>query len=193
MAESLIEGGVKIEGINFWVHGTRAARAPFRRIGEGLTPYPFVLVYPQDAHERLLIESLGALGVRVERRTVLTRLDPHADGVRAALTLPDGTEEVCDAPYLAGCDGASSAVRELLGIGFPGGTYSGAYYVADVEASGPATDGEIHIDLEEADFGLLFPLRGKGRVRLVGLVREPDDRDPGGSPSTTSREGRSAP
>src|SRR5687767_15096141 len=89
MAESLIEGGVKIEGLNFWVHGTRAARAPFRRIGEGLTPYPFVLVYPQDAHERLLIESLGALGVRVERGTVLTRLDPHAHGVRAGLVLPD--------------------------------------------------------------------------------------------------------
>ena len=39
--------------------GTKAARIPFQRIGEGLTPYPFALVFPQDAHERLLIEQLA--------------------------------------------------------------------------------------------------------------------------------------
>jgi hypothetical protein len=36
-----------------------------------LTPYPFLHIFPQDQHERLLIERLGALGVAVERRTEL--------------------------------------------------------------------------------------------------------------------------
>ena len=53
------------------------------------------------------------------------------------LKRPDGSEEICEAAYLAGCDGARSTVREALGIGFPGGTYEGLFYVADVEASGP--------------------------------------------------------
>ena len=44
--------------------------------------------------------------------------------------------------------------------GFPGGTYAGLFYVADVEAAGPATDSELHVDLEEADFLLVFPLKG---------------------------------
>ena len=43
----------------------------------------------------------------------------------------------CDAAYIAGCDGAHSRVREVLGIGFPGGTYEQLFYVADVEARGP--------------------------------------------------------
>ena len=136
-----------------------------------MTPFPFALVFPQDAHERLLIERLDALGVKVERRTELVRFEQHADGVRATLKRPDGAEEICEAAYLAGCDGARSTVREALAIGFPGGTYSGLFYVADVEATGPATNGEMHVDLDEADFLAVFPLKGKGRVRLVGTVR----------------------
>ena len=77
-------------------------------------------------------------------------------------------------------DGASSTVREQLAIGFPGGTYTGLFYVADVEAAGPATDGELHVDLEEADFVLVFPLKKEGRVRLVG--------SPGRRPATLGRD-----
>ena len=84
----------------------------------------------------------------------------------------DGSEEICTAAYLAGCDGAHSTVREALAIGFPGGTYEGLFYVADVEASGPATNLEIHVDLDMADLLLVFPMKGTGCVRLVGSVRE---------------------
>src|SRR5262249_22882315 len=154
LADSVIAGGVKIAGLNFWVRGAKAASAPLQRIGEGLTPYPFVLVYPQDAHERLLIEQLHALGVDAERRTELIRFEQSAGRVRATLKLPGGAEEACEAAYLAGCDGASSTVRAQLAIDFPGGTYAGLFYVADVEAAGPATDGELHADLEDADFVL---------------------------------------
>src|SRR2546423_522049 len=119
--ESVVAGGVKIESLNLWVKGRRAARVPLQRTGEGLTPYAFALVFPQDAHERLLIERLSALGVRVERQTELLRFTQHGTGVTATLRRPDGSEEVCEAAYLAGCDGASSTVRTQLGVGFPGG------------------------------------------------------------------------
>jgi 2-polyprenyl-6-methoxyphenol hydroxylase-like FAD-dependent oxidoreductase len=181
IADSLITGGVKIAGVNFWVKGAKAARVPFQRIGEGLSPYPFVLVYPQDAHERLLIEHLDGLGVKVERDMELTHFDQHGARVRATLKRANGTGELCEAAYLAGCDGASSIVREQLNIGFPGGTYAGLFYVADVEAAaGPVTDGELHVDIEDADFVLVFPLKGKGRLRLVGTVREVPNSGQGG-------------
>jgi 2-polyprenyl-6-methoxyphenol hydroxylase-like FAD-dependent oxidoreductase len=92
--------------------------------------------------------------------------------IRAALKLADGSEELCEAAYLAACDGASSTAREQLRIGFPGGTYSGLFYVADVEVHGPPPNGELHADIEEADFALVFPLKERGSVRLVGTVRE---------------------
>jgi 2-polyprenyl-6-methoxyphenol hydroxylase-like FAD-dependent oxidoreductase len=116
----------------------------------------------------LLIERLGRLSVNVERPTELLRFDQNGQRVRAVLKRPDGSEETCEAAYLAGCDGARSMVREALGIGFPGGTYSGLFYVADVEAAGPAANDEIHVDLERADFLAVFPLSDTGHLRLVG-------------------------
>src|SRR4030095_2825403 len=91
IVDSLITGGVKIAGVNFWVKGAKAARVPFQRIGEGLSPYPFVLVFPQDAHERLLIEQLDLLGVKGERDMELTRFDQHGAGGRATLKRANGT------------------------------------------------------------------------------------------------------
>jgi 2-polyprenyl-6-methoxyphenol hydroxylase-like FAD-dependent oxidoreductase len=174
IADLVIDGGVQVAALNFWVQGSRAARVPLRQIGEGLSPYPFALIYPQDAHERLLISQLEQLGVTVERQTELIRMSQDDAGVSVTLRLPNGAEESKRVDYLAGCDGASSTVREQLGIGFPGGTYSGVFYVADADAAGPAVDRELHVDLEDADFVLLFPMKEQGRVRLVGTVRESD-------------------
>ncbi|HEX9937396.1 MAG TPA: FAD-dependent monooxygenase, partial [Longimicrobium sp.] len=65
------------------------------------------------------------------------------------------------------------------GTGFPGGTYDALFYVADVDAEGPAADGEIHVDLDEADFMAVFPLKGAGRVRLIGSVMHAEGAEPG--------------
>ena len=178
LADAVVEAGVKVPGVNLWTRGARAARVSLRNIGEGLSPFPYALTYPQDAHERLLIERLDALGVKVERRTELVRFEQRPESVRAVLKRPDGSEEVCEAAYLAGCDGARSTVRETLRTGFPGGTYSGLFYVADVNAAGPAADGEIHVDFEEADFLAAFPLKGAGRLRLVGPIQPDPNREP---------------
>src|SRR5262249_16236112 len=141
------------------------------------SPFPYALTYPQDAHERLLIDRLDSLGVTVERRTELVRFDQSPERVRAVLKRPDGSEEICEAAYLAGCDGARSTVRDALAAAFPGGTYSGLFYVADVDAAGPAANGEIHVDLEEADFLAVFPLKGTGRLRLIGPVSWEPERE----------------
>jgi 2-polyprenyl-6-methoxyphenol hydroxylase-like FAD-dependent oxidoreductase len=170
LTDALLEQGHRVPGINLWVRGQRATRVPFETIAEGLTPYgPFI--FPQDQHERLLIERLAAVGVTVERKTELISFSEGVDSVTAALRGPDGREESCEATYLAGCDGARSVVRPGIAADFPGGTYEQLFYVADVEAAGPALDGELHVDLEEADFLAVFPLKGHGRARLVGTVR----------------------
>src|SRR6516225_882848 len=177
LASAVVDAGVKVAAANLWVGGARAARLPLGRMGQGLSPFPHALTYPQDAHEHLLIERLDALGVKVERRTELVRFHQHPEKVRAILKRPDGTEEICEAAYLAGCDGAHSTVREVLATGFPGGTYSGLFYVADVDAAGPAADGDIHVDFEEADFLAVFPLKGTGRLRLIGPVSWEPERE----------------
>ena len=172
LADAVVARGHRVLAGNFWVGGERKARIPFNDMGKGLTPYPFLHIFPQDEHEKLLVAKLQTLGVSVERKTELLSFTETTDGVVARLRGPDGNEEDCEAIYLAGCDGARSKVRETIGTGFPGGTYQHIFYVADVEANGPAINGELHIDLDRADFVAIFPLAGQGHARLIGTVRD---------------------
>jgi 2-polyprenyl-6-methoxyphenol hydroxylase-like FAD-dependent oxidoreductase len=172
LADAVVAEGHRVPAVNLWVRGEAKARLPFETIGSGMTPYPFLKIFPQDQHERLLIERLQALGVTVERQTELIGFTEKENGVMARLRGPDGREVDCAAAYIAGCDGARSIVRETIGTGFPGGTYRQIFYVADVEAAGPALNGELHIDLDDADFLGVFPLAGQGRARLIGTVRD---------------------
>jgi 2-polyprenyl-6-methoxyphenol hydroxylase-like FAD-dependent oxidoreductase len=172
LAEAVVDRALKFAAANLWARGRKAARVVLGPMGQGLSPFPYMLIFPQDQHERLLIERLADAGVQVERRTEFLGFEDNGGRVLARLRRPDGTEEACEAAYLAGCDGARSTVRELLGAGFPGGTYSHLFYVADVEASGPVMDGELHVALDESDFLAVFPLKGSGRARHIGTVRQ---------------------
>jgi len=172
LADEVVARGHLVPAINLWVKGERAARVPFETIGEGVTAYPFLKIFPQDQHEQLLIERLAAIGVAVERQTELVSFVDGPAGVTAQLRKADGAEETCEADYIAGCDGARSTVRTAIGAGFPGGTYRQVFYVADVEAAGASVDGELHVDLDQADFLAVFPLAGEGRARLIGTVRD---------------------
>lgn len=172
LADIIVERGHKVPAVNLWARGEHAARLGFESIGQDLTPFPFLEIFPQDQHERLLIERLQSLGVSVERRTELADFSDTGEHISVRLRTADGREESCATRYLAGCDGARSRVREILGPGFPGGTYRQLFYVADIEGDGPAVNGELNVDLDEADFLAVFPLAGAGRARLIGTVRD---------------------
>ena len=80
-----------------------------------------------------------------------------------------GREEVCDAGYIIGCDGAHSVVRHELQLDFPGGSYGQLFYVADVRVAG-GTISELRASLGTDDFALMFPVRRSGMQRLIGIV-----------------------
>src|ERR1700719_2956232 len=172
LADAIVDRGRNVAAANLWVSGKKVARAVFGDMGAGLSPFPYALIYPQDEHERLLIAHLADAGVHVERQTGLLGFENAADGVLARLKRPDGSQETCEAAYIAGCDGAHSTVREKLQIGFPGGIYNHLFYVADVEASGATMNGELHVALDTTDFLAVFPLKDRSRAQLIGTVRE---------------------
>ena len=95
LADAVVERGHKVAGVNLWVKGAPVARLPFETIGADLTPYSFLQIFPQDQHERLLIERLKAFGFEVERRTELTGFVDDGTRVSARLRGPDGREEAC--------------------------------------------------------------------------------------------------
>lgn len=172
VSESVVAAGKKNPAVNLWVKGEKRARLQFSQVGQNLTPYPFVLIYPQDKHEQTLIAKLAELGVTVERETEFLDFKENNDSITARLRMPDGSITTCEAAYLAGCDGARSPVRHQIGTTFEGGTYSQIFYVADVETSGPNANGEAHICIETTDFVAVLAYGDNGQCRLIGHVRE---------------------
>ncbi len=171
-----IERGIEFKAANLWLRGRRVGGVSFGEIGVPISPYPYALIFPQDLHEQMLVEQLESLGVHVERATELISFAQAENEVRVEIKKKSGEKEVCRVAYLAGCDGARSTVRETLGVGFPGGTYAETYYVADIVGSGPVINGQLHAALDDADFLAIFPMKGEGRARLVGTVRQRADR-----------------
>lgn len=151
--------------------GPEIRRIVPKSTGEDLTPYARLQIFPQDEHESLLIGRLAAMGVTVERNVELLDYRDEGDQVVARLSTPAGEEEWRGA-YLMGADGARSSVRRLMGVDFPGSTYAQVFYVADVEGTGPAMDGELHADIDWTDPLGVFPLNRHGRARLIGTVAD---------------------
>jgi 2-polyprenyl-6-methoxyphenol hydroxylase-like FAD-dependent oxidoreductase len=177
-ADEVIKRGKTVNTVSLWAGGKKRGRSiAFGELGQGLTPFPFALIFPQDEHERLLVDRLSHEGIHIERETELLDFQDTGTHVLARLKRPDSSLEMCRAAYLAGCDGSHSRVRDVLGIGFPGGTYEYLFYVADVEARGVAINGEGHVALDTADFLIVFPLKQHGRVRLVGTIRREPERE----------------
>lgn len=170
--KAVIADGHPNPRLNLWVRGKRRARLSLGDAGAGLTAYPYVLIHPQDRHERVLEQRLAAMGVQVERRCELLGFEQDENGVQAQLRQHDGAQEDVEAAFIVGCDGARSTVRQVLGTGFPGGTYLQTFYVADAEVEGPTVNGEAHVALDTSDLAVMFSYGPPGLVRLIGTVRE---------------------
>ena len=153
-----------------WAEGGRAARVPLGDIGRGLSPYPFLLILGQDDNERLLGEALRTHGIDVHWSTELVDLSQAEEHVSATLKRADGSTVKVEAGWVAGCDGAHSAVRSLSKIDFQGAPYEHVFFVADTTATGSMAPGELNVYLWRDGFHLFFPMRGSDHWRVVGIV-----------------------
>lgn len=170
IADRALELGMKATGATMWAAGRRAARVPLGDIGRGLSPYPFLLILGQDDNERLLGEALRRHGGEVRWSTELVALHQSDDAALATLRQPDGSTRRVRAAWVAGCDGARSTVRSLSGIPFIGSPYDHVFFVADTTAAGPMTPGQLNVYLWRGGFHLFFPMRGRDRWRVVGIL-----------------------
>ena len=132
-------------------------------VGEGIdSAFPFPLLLPQSRTEALLTERLTALGVAIERNVELVGLAHDAAGVTATLRHADGKSESIRTHYLAGCDGARSAVRQLLEIPFEGYTEPQTFLLADVRIDGGDLDHRsIYLWWHNGGTVAMFPFGGE--------------------------------
>jgi 2-polyprenyl-6-methoxyphenol hydroxylase-like FAD-dependent oxidoreductase len=176
--ESFVAAGHKVDAANIVADKTVVARI---KISDVDSAYPYALMLPQSDTERLLEEHLGHLGVNIERQTEMSRFEQDERGVTAVLRHADGKEEVVEADWLIGCDGAHSAVRHGLGLSFLGDTLQSDWILADLHLSGyplPAT--EIVTYWHEDGVLVIFPMSAT-RFRIIadiGLSKEGAPVDP---------------
>ncbi len=170
IAEQALKQDAPATGANMWAKGKRAARVPLGEIGRDLSPYPFLLILGQDENERLLGESLRRWGLEVQWNTELVALAQGAEHVAAMLKQADGSTREIKANWVAGCDGARSAVRTLNEVPFLGVPYEHVFFVADTTVTGPMVSGELNIYLWRDGFHLFFPMRGADHWRVVGIL-----------------------
>ncbi|RJQ78221.1 rifampin monooxygenase [Pseudonocardiaceae bacterium YIM PH 21723] len=97
------------------------------------TTHPYALGLAQPITVRLMTEHALEAGVRIRRGCAVTGVSQDTDGVTAELS--DGT--TLRARYLVGADGGRSAVRKLLGIGFPGEPSTKDTLLAELEIGVP--------------------------------------------------------
>ena len=176
LADALIARGRKSRAATFYGGGRAIARVDVHQLADAAgggaipareltTSYPFILGVPQYETERLLIEDLGRQGGTVERGVRVEGLEQGAHDVRVRMRRSDELEEARFA-YVVGCDGASSTVRQAMGVPFEGLTYPELFMLADVSLDGPLAPDELHVFLAPSGFFQTLPMPGERRVRL---------------------------
>ncbi|MEZ4391454.1 MAG: FAD-dependent monooxygenase [Polyangiales bacterium] len=112
----------------------RLQRAEFRvggryagTMGLGTLPCanPFPLMIEQHVTERLLVERLAELGVRVAWRTEALDVRVRDDGAEVDVRTEDGETHTLGCGWVAGCEGSRSLVRARRGIAFEGAPRAG--------------------------------------------------------------------
>lgn len=179
LGQKAVERGAVAERARLLVRGEVRGTIDFSNIGEGLSPYPFVLMLEQSKNERLLYEYLQAHGKEVLWKTELESLSQTEASVTAQVKEASGASQTIEAKYLAACDGAKSPVRHALGLEFAGSTFERMFYVADAQVDWKLGHDALNVCLSKETFAVFFPLKGEKRYRIVGVFPEEFAKDEG--------------
>ncbi len=179
LADKMIGLGCKAEKVRMFAGGKVRGEAEFKDIGEGLSPYPYVLIVEQGKHENLLYDHIKANGKDIRWQTELVDFEQDEARVSATIKTADGQTETVEAKYLAACDGAKSLVRHKLGLEFGGSTFERMFYVADVQLDWEFGHDALQVFLMKNSLLAFFPMVGEQRYRIVGTFPEEFDKDEG--------------
>jgi 2-polyprenyl-6-methoxyphenol hydroxylase-like FAD-dependent oxidoreductase len=174
VAQTAIERGLHTSLFSIYSNGKRLIRIDFREQLRG-TPYPYVLLLPQNETEQVLTEYARGHDTPIEWQTELIALTQDEHGVDAVLRHPGAQEERLRVGWVVGCDGAHSSVRHLLGLQFVGSTMDqsfATFAVGNVRLEWDQSYEEVFAFLHQGNFIGYFPM-ASGRHRVV-IAYDPD-------------------
>ncbi|HET6735324.1 FAD-dependent monooxygenase [Mycobacterium sp.] len=164
---------IPIRQVVITVDGRQLARLQIGLSMERLGGRPGLVMSQADI-ERALRDRLSELGEAVEWGRGIQGLEAGAD--RVSVRLDDGTE--LDAGWVVGADGAHSAVRKALGIGFPGVPLVERFLLADVHAALERPRDSASTWMRGTNLLAAFPLPGSDLWRLMAPAPPQGPEDP---------------
>ena len=179
LARRAVECGTPAGKIRMLEGGEIVGEVDLSRIGQGLSPYPYMLVLEQSRNEELLYEYLQSHGRNVLWQTEVKSFSQNEAGVTATIKDSSGASQIIEGKYLAGCDGASSPTRIGLGLSFEGSTFARLFYVADVEIDWKFQHDALHGCLTRHSVLAFFPMPGERRWRIVGVFPDGHEKSQG--------------
>ena len=179
IAESLISQGAIAEKVRLVESGGVRGEVDLSNIGEGMSPYPYLLIVEQGRHEKILYDFIKANGKDVLWNTELENFSQDANGIKANIKNKNGAAETIEAKFLVGCDGAKSVVRHTLGMTFEGSTFERLFYVADAQVEWEFPHDSLYVCLAENTITAFFPMTGEKQFRIVGTFPEDETRREG--------------
>jgi 2-polyprenyl-6-methoxyphenol hydroxylase-like FAD-dependent oxidoreductase len=182
LADQLVDQGLIANGVRLLEGGAARAEVPLSALGEGKSPYPFLLIVEQSKHEHLLYNSIRAHGQDVRWQTTLTDFSQDEAGVAGTIIDANGEEQMVQGQYLVACDGSKSSVRHGLGLTFQGSTLERLFYVADVQLKWDYPHDMLTACLARDRSTAFFPMPGEDRYRIVGVFPEDADKTEGEIP-----------
>src|SRR4051812_26670998 len=83
LAQPLIDRGLVVKKVRMFAGGKIRGEAEFNSLGEGLSPYPYVLMVEQGQHEAVLYDHIRANGGEVTWQTELIDFSQNDSSVTA--------------------------------------------------------------------------------------------------------------
>ncbi|MGP1907992.1 FAD-dependent monooxygenase [Metabacillus sp. JX24] len=177
LSDVVVDRGFIMNGVHIYENKKEKAYLKIEELGEGLSPFPYMLILPQDEHEQLLTQILSKMNIHIEWETELISFKDTGDVIEAVLSNGNIVENNTFA-YICGCDGAKSSVRKQAGFEFLGETHEEAFFVADVEFSGMnVSNHEFYAFFNDEGFCAFIPVRKTGIRRLLGLIPSSLDKE----------------
>src|ERR1051326_6977469 len=168
IAGALINEGQITRHVRLLEGGEARAEVPLTKLGQGMSPYPYLLIVEQGKHEHLLYDFIKSHGREVTWQTALSDFSQDDAGVTATIISDNGKEQRVEAQYLVACDGSKSPVRAGLGLKFEGSTFERLFYVADVNLKWEFPHDMLTSCVARDRSTAFFPMKGEDRYRLVG-------------------------
>ncbi len=162
IADTVLGQGNICNGFDMYNHGKPLASVLF----DGLpSKYPYFLILAQSDTEKVLNSHMESYGIRVEREKELVGIEQKRDFIRARIRLKDGSEELIDCSYIAGCDGAHSAARHILNLEFKGAPYPNYWLLADCDLDWRYPLHHLSVFIHPSGVTAYFPLYSdRGRL-----------------------------